>query len=248
MTVTAREAAELRALHHRSLGDRPAQRGAGPAEYDRWRQRTGPAPAAVVRGAVVACRAAGDSPDDGQYFSGFASVSGAFYRMYDMFGPYDEQVAVGAGEQTLAQDDLQVPLVLDHVSSRRIAMTGNLFSPLNLTEVTEGDRTGLLAEAPSLRMDDPDVAYIVPKMRSGLINEMSFRFSIDEGRWSEDFTQYTIMRYDIQRGDVSIVGFGANPFTAGAGVREAPVRASRGGLARLGLTQDGDDRYRNLKV
>jgi HK97 family phage prohead protease len=138
--------------------------------------------------------------------------------MYDFFGPYDEQVAVGAFAETLAADP-DVPLVIDHTSSRRIARTGNAASPLILTEVTEGDTTGLLTHAPSLQMSDPDTAYIVPKLQSELIDEMSFRFMITAGRWSEDFMTYTIAGVDIDRGDVSIVGYGANPHTQGAGMR-----------------------------
>ena len=65
------------------------------------------------------------------------------------------------------------------------------------------------------------MAYIAPKLRSGLIDEMSFAFRITEGVWSPDFTQYRINSYDIHRGDVAIVGFGANPFTSG-GLRAKP--------------------------
>lgn len=65
------------------------------------------------------------------------------------------------------------------------------------------------------------MAFIAPKLRSGLIDEMSFAFRIVEGVWSPDYTEYRINSYDIHRGDVAIVGFGANPHTSG-GLRANP--------------------------
>lgn len=167
----------------------------------------------------------GGSAGSPMVFDGFASVTDRGYEMWDAFGPYTEFVHVGAFTETLAAQP-DVPLVLDHVSSRRIARTGNEKSPLLLSEVTQGDVTGLHVLAPSLDMGDPDTAYIVPKLRSGLIDEMSFRFMITSGRWSEDLTQYHIHTVDINRGDVSIVGYGANPFTAGSGLRAQPGLSS----------------------
>lgn len=163
----------------------------------------------------------GDGGDGGPLvFEGFASVTGQGYQMWDWAGEYTEYVHVGAFAETLAQSDLDVPLVIDHVSSRRIARTGVAASPLMLSEVTSGDTTGLKVLAPALDATDPDTAYIVPKLRSGLIDEMSFRFMITSGRWSDDWMEYHIHAVDIHRGDVSIVGYGANPHTTGSGLRE----------------------------
>lgn len=145
-------------------------------------------------------------------FSGSASVYNRFYDMYDMFGPYEEQVVAGAGAQSLARADLSVPLVIDHEPIRRLALTtlGNM-------SVFE-DPDALRVHA-TLDPADPDVAYAAPKVRSGLLSEMSFRFSIEDGSWNEDYTQFSINRYEIHKGDVSIVGYGANPYTSG-NVRE----------------------------
>jgi HK97 family phage prohead protease len=165
-------------------------------------------------------------------FDGFASVTGQFYEMYDWAGPYKEQVHVGSFGETLAQPGLDVPLVLDHESSRRIARTVLADSTLTLSEVTEGDRTGLSVLAPNLDRNDPDVAYIAPKLRSGLIDEMSFRFMITSGRWSDDWSEYHIHAVDLNRGDVSIVGYGANPLTAGAGLRSQSRAAARATVRR----------------
>lgn len=154
--------------------------------------------------------------DDGTgplHFSGYATVYERGYEMWDFWGPYTEIVSAGAGAVSLARADLDVPLVLQHSSLRRIARTST--GTLTLAE----DETGLLVDAPALDREDQDVAYIAPKLRAGLIDEMSFMFRIVRGQWSPDYTEYRIEEYDIHRGDVAIVGYGANPWTAGAGLR-----------------------------
>lgn len=161
-----------------------------------------------------------DQPDTGTVeFDGYASVYERGYEMWDWYGPYTEIVTAGAGAQSLARPDLDVPLVLQHAQLRRLARTTN--GSLALSE----DDTGLRTLAPALDLADHDVAYIVPKLRAQLIDEMSFAFRIIEGVWSPDYTEYRINQYDIHRGDVAIVGFGANPFTSG-GLRADPdIRA-----------------------
>jgi HK97 family phage prohead protease len=150
-----------------------------------------------------------------------------------MFGPYTEIVTNGAGADSLARADLDVPLVLGHDQLRRMARTttGTLF----LTESAEG----LDVRAPALDPADVDVAYITPKLRAGLIDEMSFAFRIESGQWSPDYTEYRINRYDIHRGDVAIVGYGANPYT-GASMRQpgtAPTNSRARALLEIALAR-----------
>lgn len=140
------------------------------------------------------------------HFDGYATVYESPYEMWDMFGPYTEVVAAGAAADTLANPDLDCPLVLGHDQLRRIARTTN--GTLTLTEDGHG-----LAVAAQLDAADEDVSYIAPKIRAGLIDEMSFMFRITKGMWSPDYTEYRIDAFDIHRGDVSIVGYGANPAT-----------------------------------
>lgn len=143
----------------------------------------------------------------GVHFTGLASAYERAYDMYDMWGPYTEIVSAGAAAVSLARADLDVPLVLQHDTLRRIARTTN--GTLTLTETDDG----LEVDAPNLDLEDADVAYIVPKLRAGLIDEMSFAFSIVRGQWSPDYTEYRIEEFDLHRGDVAIVGYGANPYT-----------------------------------
>jgi HK97 family phage prohead protease len=230
--VLMREAAVKRAEGVRAPADRPRQRRCDSDERSRaW----------VSSRAQLEVRQAEDT--GALSFEGFASVTGQGYQMWDWAGEYTEYVHVGAFSETLARADLDVPLVLDHVSSRRIARTGNEHSPLYLSEVTMGATTGLKVLAPTLDINDPDTAYIVPKLRSKLIDEMSFRFMITSGRWSDDWMEYHIHAVDIHRGDTAIVGYGANPLTAGSGLREQPA-AGPSSQARmlLELSRADDDR------
>lgn len=150
-------------------------------------------------------------------FEGHASVTEKPYEMYDWYGPYTEVISAGAFDASLKRTDLDVPLVLNHDQMRRIASTTSTVSPLSLTI----DDVGLFVQALSLDAADHDVSYILPKLRAGLIKEMSFAFRIDAGVWSPDYSEYRIDKVDIHKGDVAIVGYGANPLTD-AGVREEP--------------------------
>lgn len=199
MTITREEAAAARAQGVRAQADRPRER------------RCSAEPGTLVSSRVLTRRplevrdaASGDGLD----FSGYASVTETGYEMWDFFGPYTEIVSAGSFGKTLSQPGLDVPLVLGHDPMRRIARTTN--GSLTLSE----DEVGLLCLAPNLDPTDADVAYAAPKIRSGLYDEMSFRFSITAGQWSPDYTEYRIDGVDLDRGDVSIVGYGANPATS----------------------------------
>ncbi|MGW1000749.1 HK97 family phage prohead protease [Streptomyces sp. NPDC002520] len=219
MTVsTLAAAAAERAQHVRQRADRPSQRRSG--------EQTGSR--AVVRGALSGVQVR-DSVDGGTLeFRGHASVYEQGYEMWDMFGPYTEIVSQGAGTDSLARGDLDVPLVLGHDQLRRLARTTT--GTLVLTE----DDAGLSVHAPALDPADHDVAYIAPKLRAGLIDEMSFAFRIESGQWSPDYTEYRINRYDIHRGDVAIVGYGANPYT-GASMRQPAAAVNSRARALLEL-------------
>lgn len=196
-----------------------ARRGAVAAPADRPSQRRSsnePGSLAHVRVSVpdLTVRDKGDGSGLIE-FVGHASVTETGYEMWDYYGPYTEIVSAGAFDETLLRSDLDVPLVLVHDQLRRIART---VKSANLR--LSMDEVGLLVEA-DLDPADVDVAYIVPKLRAGLIDEMSFAFRILKGQWSPDYTEYRIDKVDLHRGDVAIVGWGANPHTDAA-LRAAP--------------------------
>lgn len=201
------EAAQKRAEAIEARSDRPSQRRCARD------QSSGAWAPARARGMTI--REAGDSGL--LVFEGYATVYERGYEMYDFWGPYTEVVAQGAAATTLARADLDVPLVLQHQSLRRIARTTN--GTLTLTE----DEHGLRVLADQLDPEDHDVAYVAPKLRAGLLDEMSFMFRITKGQWSPDYTEFRIEEFDIHRGDVAIVGYGANPFTAGSGLRSHDI-------------------------
>lgn len=205
--MNLRDAAEARRGGVVERADRPAQRRSAELMGSR----------AVSRAALshVELRATGED-GSGLRFNGVASATESPYDMFDEFGPYNEVISAGAFGSTLARSDLSVPLVLGHDPLRRIASTDN--GTLSLQETPVG-----LVVGADLQADDQDVQYIAPKLRSGLISEMSFAFRIDAGAWSPDFTEFRITSVNLQRGDVSIVGYGANPATTAA-LRTAPER------------------------
>ncbi|MCI3272141.1 HK97 family phage prohead protease [Streptomyces cylindrosporus] len=223
MTITLAAAAAERAHNVRQRGDRPSQRRCAEQANARATVR------ATLSGVQVR-----DSADGGTLeFLGHASVYEQAYEMWDMFGPYTEIVSEGAGTDSLARADLDVPLVLGHDQLRRMART------TTGTLILGEDATGLSVRAPALDPSDYDVAYIAPKLRSGLIDEMSFAFRIESGQWSPDYTEYRINRYDIHRGDVAIVGYGANPYT-GASLRQpaaAPTSSRARALLEIALAR-----------
>lgn len=205
---TREDAALERRAQIRASADRPTQRRSG-VDLD--------SPARVsVRMTGLVLREAGST---GLQFDGYASVTNTPYRMYDMFGEYDEEVGAGSFASSLAREDLDVPFVLQHQDLSRIARTTN--GTLHLSE----DEHGLHVLA-DLDPDDKDVQYITPKLRSGLIDEMSFKFRINAGEWSPDWETYRIKDVDLHRGDVAIVGYGASPHTKGSGLALAKTDVS----------------------
>lgn len=211
-------AAHTRGLEISRRSQRPPQRRcAEDAESRAW-----------VRSAAQMTLRAQDGAT-GLDFHGVASVTERGYPMWDMWGEYTEVVAAEAFDATLARGDLDVPLVLGHDSLRRMARTTNGSLALSMTD------DGLTVDAPGLDALDADVAYIAPKLRSGLVDEMSFMFRIEAGEWSPDYTQYRITRLDMHRGDVSIVGYGANPFTSGELRSEPAATDLRAAMLALAL-------------
>ena len=183
-----------------------AQRSHRPSQR-RCAEQTGSA--ALARFAAQRMELRDSSSDGLLTYDGYATTYDQSYDMWDMYGQYSEIVAAGAASDSLKRVGLDVPFVLGHDALRVMASTIN--GTLTLSE----DEHGLRVLADALDPNDADVAYIAPKIRAGLIREMSFKFVITRGQWSPDYTEYRIDSFDLHRGDVSIVGFGANPNTSG---------------------------------
>ncbi|HMH90729.1 MAG TPA: HK97 family phage prohead protease [Streptosporangiaceae bacterium] len=223
--------AEVRQQRAESLaGNRRAVPGGDQA---RWRQDTH---AANWRSALVDWNGKKHNQLDG-----YASVTGIEYEMWDMWGPYGETVSQSAFDATLAADPVVVFLI-NH-TGLPLARTDNG------TLLLDADPRGLhmLAYANPER---DEVRNLVVGIDDKNVTEMSFAFHIAEGgcEWDDDFEHFTITEVSLDRGDVSAVRYGANPYTdITARARQIisdldrlPPGAQRAALARLAAAL-GDD-------
>jgi HK97 family phage prohead protease len=177
---------------------------------------------------------------DGRQFHevlGYASTVDQSYKMWDVFGEYEEEVAGDAFDRTLAASP-DVAFLLNH---RGMTMARTTNGSLELSV----DALGLRSQA-WLNPERRDVQDLVSAIRDGLVDEMSFAFMIDDAEWNDDFTRFRIQQVNLDRGDVSAVNYGANPHTSiTARMREImhdvdhlPVGAARAAYARLQYRED----------
>ena len=163
---------------------------------------------------------------------GYASITGIEYEMYDMFGLYYEQVAPAAFDATLAASP-DVAFLLNH---RGMTMARTTNGTLEL----DADPRGLHARA-FVNPARSDIADLLTAIDDKLITEMSFAFMILDGGWDEEYMHFSIDQVDINRGDVSAVNYGANPYTSIeararqilADLDHLPAGAQRAALASL---------------
>ena len=142
---------------------------------------------------------------DSVTLAGYAST---FDQPYDM-GWYTETVDPGAFKRTLSRTP-DVRLLINHTGLPLARTTSG-------TLTLDTDSRGLMVSA-ELDPSDPDVASLIPKMRRGDLNQMSFAFRASEDEWSKDMSQRTLMENDLNDGDVSVVTYPAN-HTAMAALR-----------------------------
>jgi len=173
---------------------------------------------------------------------GIASVTDQPYEMYDTFGPYEEIVDRGAFTETLGADP-DVAFLTNHrglTMARTRAKEGS-DRTLSLQMVSDGFESNAFVNPARA-----DVKDLVIAIDDGNIDQMSFAFMLEEGWWSEDFSTFKITKLNIDRGDVSAVNYGANPYTSiAARSREIlddlvglPIGAKRAALALLSGPQD----------
>jgi phage head maturation protease len=144
--------------------------------------------------------------DGQQYYlvEGYASVFERGYEMWDLFGPYTEIVSVGAADETLEA----APEVVYRLNHSGMAMARSTNGRLELW----ADETGL-GDRAWLNPKRADVKDLVTAIEDGDMTEQSFMFTITSGRWSPDYLEYRIDAFDLERGDVGPVTYGANPRT-----------------------------------
>lgn len=154
--------------------------------------------------------------------SGYAST---FNEPYSM-GWYEETVDAAAFKRTLGRNP-DVRLLINHDG---LPLARTTSGTLRLSS----DQRGLKVEA-DLDPTDPDTARLLPKMRRGDLNQMSFGFRTIADEWSDNNSKRSLRELDLNNGDVSVVTYPANPMTTAAvrGVEGAQAEALRSALADL---------------
>ena len=135
----------------------------------------------------------------------FRGVASSVDSPYDM-GYYTESIARGAFDKTLARGP-DVQLLINH-EGLPISRTTNGSLRLFATDV------GLEFEG-TASADDPDAARVAAKIDSGLMDQCSFAFRVVDQDWDHGVESSTrsIREVSLDRGDVSVVNYGANPKT-----------------------------------
>jgi len=128
--------------------------------------------------------------------SGYAAV---FNQWADIGSWFMERIAPGAFANSIRSDDCV--FLINHEG---LPMARTKSGTLKLSE----DEKGLFMDT-ELDPEDPDVRLIVPKMRRGDLDKMSFRFTPVRQEWDEsgDIPKRTLLEVGVS--DVSIVTFPA---------------------------------------
>lgn len=135
---------------------------------------------------------------------GYASAFEQGYEMWDAFGPYTEIVAKGAADKTLNED----PEVVFRFNHGGTPMASTRNGRLELWADDQG-----LGQRAWLNPKRSDVQLLVQAIEDQDVREQSFMFRIMSGQWSPDYAEYRINSFDLTRGDVGPVTYGANPHT-----------------------------------
>jgi len=143
--------------------------------------------------------------------SGYAAV---FNERANIEGMFEEVIAPGAFRAAIGRDD--VVFLINHAG---LPMARTRSGTLTLTE----DERGLYMES-ELDPEDPDVRAIVPKMKRGDLDKMSFAFYPTVQEWDEsgDLPVRTIREASLA--DVSIV---TNPAYSGTDIGLRSLQAHR---------------------
>jgi HK97 family phage prohead protease len=238
MTVTTSEALRAAADLRRLAADAERHEH-GDTAYLRYRSTVpGVDPSAWRHGAPTPreLRAATEVRNGREvvHTSGYFTRYNMRYPMWDTFGEYRERVRPGSGARSLAAKP-EVAFLTNHGG---MAMARTTADSLELREDEKGGyHDGWLNPKRN------DVHDLVIAIDDRDVPQMSYAFMIPDGmgEWSADFTDFEIIEWDINGGDVSACNFGANPYTdisARAAevldeVTRLPAGAQREALLRL---------------
>ncbi len=138
--------------------------------------------------------------------SGYASVVEQPYSM----GGYTETISRGAFTKTIqGRPDVQLLLNHEGLPLARTTVPPGQVGHLALSEDSRG-----LHFAASLDRSDSDAQSLMRKSGAGLMDEASFAFRVIQQDWSSDRSERNITEVSLDRGDVSVVNYGASPSTS----------------------------------
>ena len=177
--------------------------------------------------------------------TGYATTFNQLYEMWDMFGPFKEGIRGSALNSSLSNDP-DVAFLTNH---RGITMARTTNESLVLNK----DLHGLGIDS-FLNADRQDVRDLASAINDKLITEMSFAFMLLGGEWEwadetgREFDEFWITEADINRGDVSAVNYGANPYTSIEArsqelaelAKDMPVHSVRAFMTQLSARDDAD--------
>lgn len=138
-------------------------------------------------------------------FTGVATVFDVGYEMYG--GPpygWIEYIDAGAADKTLSER-CDTQFLVNH---RDMPLARTKSGTLRLS----ADMAALHVEA-DLLASDPDVIRLRPKLSRRDLDEMSFAFDVIRQEWNDDYTERHIKEFSLNKGDVSVVNYGANDST-----------------------------------
>ncbi len=149
-----------------------------------------------------------DEGDDGKrMLRSYASLFNEPYTVRSAGHRFEEVVRPGAFKRTLGTS----PDVVFRTEHSGPPLAATWSGDLRLGE----DARGLWYEV-DLDPTDPDVQSLISKVNRGVYRESSFAFRIprDGDRWSDDHDQREVLACELDRGDVSVVTYGASRATA----------------------------------
>lgn len=119
-------------------------------------------------------------------------------------GPFEEMLNPRAFDTTLRSK----PDLVLRTEHRNLPIARTTAGNLRLSV----DSKGLVVDA-TLDRRDPDVQALEIKLENRNLNQMSYVFKALRDKWNDDYTQRELLEVSLDKGDVSVVTYGANDQT-----------------------------------
>jgi HK97 family phage prohead protease len=146
------------------------------------------------------------SKGDDMHFTGYAARFDSPAQVgRGPAGPFTEWLETGAFDTTLRSK----PDVVLRTEHRNLPMARTSAGNMRLSV----DSKGLIVDA-TLDRRDPDVRALEVKMENRNLSQMSYVFRAVRDKWNDDYTERHLQEVSLDKGDVSVVTFGANENTS----------------------------------